>query len=796
MHYYKIYIFLFLFIASITPSSQAFTLNLSTPEVSVANTTHGSANLAGNIQPQATEYVATWTYSEPIEIYDYDSTWNVISCDPNGTIPTGNSVTKVEITHSYTHTYIGDLDIQLLNDTSLWAIRTSDVDNDSVNLNETVINTTVFTGDDPNQIWFYQFRDILEEDTGWLNELTLKVYYSQAEPDISLDISQFEIDCSGINDLTPASSQQYISSAAAPVLLDQEKIENMINLEGSARVIVNLKQSLIANSKTTLTNGRSTKQYRTMVKELRDSVLNELQSKSKVKIHYEYDNIPSFSASLSIEQINQLLANKKIDSIQPVKTYKCFTAQGLPLMNALDSRSANSGSGISIAVCDTGIDYTHPMLGGSGFPNDKVIGGYDFGDNDTDPMPYSEAHGTACAGIAAGFIGSHGDYIGGVAPGAKIYALKVAQGSDEIMYDDAIAASWDWCVTNQYADPQNPIMVISVSLGGSSFSSNCDNYTSLLSTAAQNAANAGISIIAASGNEGYCDSIAEPACISSIISVGAVYDRSLSSGGWCVEPDSCIAESDTSCDSEYICYDTSATPGEVNCYSNSANILDLLAPSYAVTTTDITGSDGYDSSDYTTGFAGTSAATPYVAGAVAVIQQYSFQETGSYLSPQQVRSLLSSTGTLTYDPKSDIYTPLVNLANALDSAFPCDGESIAINNIGASTLTITGIDMPAWLTTDQLFPVDIPPAGSITICLTSDCGNICSGSISYSDSLTIYSSDPDTPSLVVPISISCAVCDSLPTGDISGDCLVDLNDFAQLAASWLTCGYYPASYCY
>jgi subtilisin family serine protease len=81
----------------------------------------------------------------------------------------------------------------------------------------------------------------------------------------------------------------------------------------------------------------------------------------------------------------------------------------------MGTRPVYNGSGISIAIVDSGVDYNHPRLGGGGFPNSKVIGGYDTGDRDNDPAPSDEAHGTACAGIAAGGLGTFGDYIGGVA---------------------------------------------------------------------------------------------------------------------------------------------------------------------------------------------------------------------------------------------------------------------------------------------------------------------------------------------------------------------------------------------
>jgi subtilisin family serine protease len=91
-----------------------------------------------------------------------------------------------------------------------------------------------------------------------------------------------------------------------------------------------------------------------------------------------------------------------------------------------------NGTGIKIGILDTGVDYTHPDLGGCFGPNCKVAGGYDFVENDGDPFDSISGHGTSVAAIAAG-IGSYTDQSGavqplfGVAPGAKIYAYRVLE---------------------------------------------------------------------------------------------------------------------------------------------------------------------------------------------------------------------------------------------------------------------------------------------------------------------------------------------------------------------------------
>ncbi len=193
--------------------------------------------------------------------------------------------------------------------------------------------------------------------------------------------------------------------------------------------------------------------------------------------------------------------------------------QALALANAYEVRNTYNGQGVAIAIVDSGVDYRHPRLGGTGkldpagqFPNTKVIGGYDFGDNDPDPLPSlvlppaaAAAHGTCCAGIAAGNLGTVGDYVGGVAYNAKLYALKIAA-ADGSLSSDAALRAWDWCITHRNDDPQHPLLVISNSWGlaGVPFSDPnvADVYSPAMTALAQTATSLGITIVAASGNDG------------------------------------------------------------------------------------------------------------------------------------------------------------------------------------------------------------------------------------------------------------------------------------------------------
>ena len=222
----------------------------------------------------------------------------------------------------------------------------------------------------------------------------------------------------------------------------------------------------------------------------------------------------------------------------------------IPLINAdqVHNSLANDGSGIRIAVIDTGIDYTHAVFGGSGdpgdyetndpdiiepgtFPNGRVIGGYDFAGTDYDaasniqsktiPHPDNDpldenGHGTHVASIAAGAPVS--PTLGtGVAPGAEIYALKVfgAEGST-----DLTVSAIEWAMDpDKDGDLSDHVDVINMSLG-SKYGTASDLDPTV--AAADLASKIGIVVVSSAGNNGDVSYITgSPASADSVISVAA-----------------------------------------------------------------------------------------------------------------------------------------------------------------------------------------------------------------------------------------------------------------------------------
>jgi len=418
----------------------------------------------------------------------------------------------------------------------------------------------------------------------------------------------------------------------------EDIVRDFIDGKSATRVIVNLYKPAKADRLHNFKEMAVREELGQDVSAVQDRVINNLDD-SQVRITNRFIYIFGFSAEVTLQGLQDLIDDSDVLSIEKDKILHANLAQGIPLMNASTPRTSYNGSGLSIAICDTGIDYTHPRLGGGGFPNAKVVGGYDCGDNDNNPMD-AEGHGTACAGIAAGDLGTVGNYIGGVAYSAGLYAVKISHGTGGSAYTSDMIEGWEWCITHQYDDFSSPIMIISTSFSGGRYFSACDITSIAMTTAAANAVSAGMTLFVSSGNDGYCDAIGWPACISHVISVGAVYDADLGRNppsGYvgCIKNGSCVGAPGPPCDEKWY-VDEPANADQITTYSNSASFLDLLAPSNWATTTELGG--GYW--DTANGFGGTSAACPYAAGAAACLQTAAKAITGSYLTPSEVKSTL------------------------------------------------------------------------------------------------------------------------------------------------------------
>ncbi|MGD0785390.1 MAG: S8 family serine peptidase [Sedimentisphaerales bacterium] len=500
---------------------------------------------------------------------------------------------------------------------------------------DTIVKDTIFwknSGINGSQIGL--------SDGGLYTDMPAGLTISYSDIDLRYNVIDFNS-----MDSTSAST----SSLIAAKLVSEQTIYDAINTSGSAKVIVTLVQPSQTQS-TNWSSSASVSALQSKIATLQTQAISMLNP-GEFTLRQKLTNSAVFSGTVTVSGLNKLLTSSMVAHIEPVRITYPALAQGIPLMNAMSTRPTYNGQGIAVAIVDTGIDYTHPKLGGPGFPNSKVIGGYDTADRDSDPIPSATTteggHGTCCAGIVAGMLGTVGDYIGGVAYNAKIYALKASPNASDGLPSDATLAAWDWCITHKNDDPANPILVISNSWGTTTIffnnSSDADAYSPAHTTAAQTAVNAGITILGCSHNQYQTNGICWPSAMSNVISVGAVYDAAFISQACRVQ---------TQAD-------------RVTCYSNTASILSVLAPSENAYTTDIVGANGFSTGDYYQYFNGTSAACPYAAGAVAALQSAAKQIRGQYLTPSQVRILLTTTGVPVTDTKVAITKPRINLGAAI-----------------------------------------------------------------------------------------------------------------------------------
>jgi subtilisin family serine protease len=221
-------------------------------------------------------------------------------------------------------------------------------------------------------------------------------------------------------------------------------------------------------------------------------------------IKYIYDIIPAVACSLSPTLISILRKDPTVAYVQQDSITRISQEQ-LPWgVNRIDAEVVhhyNKGTGIKIAVIDTGIDYDHPDL------DANIAGGKSFVRYTNDYMD-DNGHGTHVAGIIAAEDNEAG--VIGVAPEAELYALKALDSEGDGYVSDIVAAI-DWSVAND-------VQIISMSIG-----SNRNDVS--LHEACDNAYNAGVLLVGAAGNDGNMwgsgDNVDYPARYDSVIAVVA-----------------------------------------------------------------------------------------------------------------------------------------------------------------------------------------------------------------------------------------------------------------------------------
>ncbi|HVR40587.1 MAG TPA: S8 family serine peptidase, partial [Thermoanaerobaculia bacterium] len=227
--------------------------------------------------------------------------------------------------------------------------------------------------------------------------------------------------------------------------------------------------------------------------------------------------IDGFAADLTDDEAASLRKSPQVRYVVETVTYRAMgletndTSQivpyGIDLVHARDAWAAGRlGGTINVVVIDTGVDYRHPELAAI------FQGGKDLVNKDDDPLD-DQGHGTHVSGTIAAADNTVG--VVGIAPQVRLWSAKVLGPDGSGTNDNAIAAL-DWIIAKKEQLGGN--WILNLSLG----SSDSDPATA---EAFQKAVDAGLFIVAASGNEsiaGLPAPVSYPAAYPGVIAVGAI----------------------------------------------------------------------------------------------------------------------------------------------------------------------------------------------------------------------------------------------------------------------------------
>lgn len=392
------------------------------------------------------------------------------------------------------------------------------------------------------------------------------------------------------------------------------------------------------------------------------------------------------TSNLTAAQLDSLPGIAKVEEDRPVQlaadpsegsqwylentggSYGGFTLTPDADIDAQTAWDTTTGSGVTVAIIDSGVQLTHPDLAAQiwtnagetscsdGVDNDANgyvddCNGWDFGANDKNPNPDTMNHGTHVAGITG--AARNGAGIVGVAPGARIMALKIDNAAGTIFTSAGVAAI--------YYAADNGAKVINLSWGSGSPSST-------LEAALAYAGTKGTVAIAAAGNS------------AQTLTSGSTF---YPAGYWSTQSN--------------VVSIASSTPGDVLSSFSNRGLVTLAAPGSAILSTLPGGSYGV--------MQGTSMASPVAAGVAALVMA------SENLTPAQVRQRLVDTVDHPSGLGSAAGAGRINAANAV-SGTPGGG-----GGGGGGDAVTTTTAAPVTTTSTTARPVALPGAPTRLVAL-------------------------------------------------------------------------------
>ena len=464
------------------------------------------------------------------------------------------------------------------------------------------------------------------------------------------------------------------------------------------------------------------------------AIVEKVRKRARVHTDRSYSQvIRGFAAKLDASQRKAILADPAVRAVVPdeviqltqtVPTGVSRVGGQLSGVAAIDGLDGPDGSGqrvdADVAIVDTGISV-HPDL--------NVVGGYNCSTSDRSAWRDQNNHGTHVAGI----VGALDNDIGvvGVAPGARLYAVKILNAKAYGLLSWYICGL-DWIAAQRDPiDPSRPLFEavnMSVTKYGSD-DRNCGlTNTDPLHQAICRVVAAGITVVAAAGNDRHDASTNIPASYDEVLTVSALADTDGQPGG--LGGGRC---------SSWGGYDKDDTFAD---FSNFGADVDIMAPGKCIYSTIPGPGYGY--------LSGTSMAAPTVTGAVAL-----YKASRPNATPAEVRQALLYLGNFDWNTATDpdaTNEPLLDVSRIgalgtfeigpIDATVPVvEGDSIVTVPIGITrsptffervdfavaalpagwTASVTPASLMGWTENVGTLAVAVPPgapAGRYTIGVT------------------------------------------------------------------------------
>lgn len=319
-----------------------------------------------------------------------------------------------------------------------------------------------------------------------------------------------------LNKLTIAISTALVTGLAGAAPLDKFNLEEKLQLSQGEETILENADGVVAwmvvLKQDSVSKQLSEKSAGSPQTAMQDVMASQARMQNRISSLTKNVNVLATTSKLvnglivkgDRSQIMGLKNLPEVKQILPVYDRQLHVAASRDYVGATAVANAGgaTGDGQVVAVLDTGVDYTHSALGGSGNPDDyaaavasqdtapswpqgKVIGGYDFMNDDPNPIDATTNHGTHV---------SHS--VSGIAPDVQFYVYSVcAGGCPGIAQFNALEAAMD---PNGDGDTSDHVDVVNMSLGGAFGDNDGDAVELLINEMVEQ----GINVVISAGNDG------------------------------------------------------------------------------------------------------------------------------------------------------------------------------------------------------------------------------------------------------------------------------------------------------